>query len=349
MFADRARIYVRSGKGGDGHVSFRREKYVPSGGPDGGDGGRGGDVIFQVDEGLNTLTDFRHVRKYKAGDGQEGGKRNCRGKDGDDIIIKVPEGTVIKEAQSIDHWEPIEDYLQHPVSTTVLVLIHKHKKIDKRKNVFKQIAKIGVSFESSPLKDSEYGTWVAQYLKQHGYNISPQPLALLTESLGQNLNLIANELEKFFINLPKGSTITEDEIEKYIGINKDYNVFRFGDALFARDPIWTRKLCNYARKHPKDFPLQLVIPQLYKQFSKVLLVHHARNKNTPMAELARNMGINPYFLRQYESAANRYAYKETSAVLRLLLRYDARAKGIGFSMESADLLDELSFRILHVL
>ena len=100
MFADRARIFVRSGKGGDGHVSFRREKYVPNGGPDGGDGGRGGDVIFQVDEGLNTLTDFRHVRKYKAGDGQEGGKRNCRGKDGEDIILRVPEGTVIKEAAS---------------------------------------------------------------------------------------------------------------------------------------------------------------------------------------------------------------------------------------------------------
>lgn len=100
MFADRARIFIRSGKGGDGHVSFRREKYVPNGGPDGGDGGRGGDVIFQVDEGLNTLTDFRHVRKYKAGDGQEGGKRNCRGKDGEDIILKVPEGTVIKEAAS---------------------------------------------------------------------------------------------------------------------------------------------------------------------------------------------------------------------------------------------------------
>ena len=100
MFADRARIYVRSGKGGDGHVSFRREKYVPNGGPDGGYGGRGGDVIVQVYEGLNTLTDFRHVRKYKAVDGQEGGKRNCRGKDGEDIIIKVPEGTVIKEAES---------------------------------------------------------------------------------------------------------------------------------------------------------------------------------------------------------------------------------------------------------
>ncbi len=100
MFADRAKIYARSGKGGDGHVSFRREKYVPNGGPDGGDGGRGGDVIFEVDDGLNTLIDLRHIRKYKAGDGEPGDKRNCRGRDGQDIVIKVPEGTVIKEAES---------------------------------------------------------------------------------------------------------------------------------------------------------------------------------------------------------------------------------------------------------
>lgn len=100
MFADRARIFVRSGKGGDGHVSFRREKYVPNGGPDGGDGGHGGDVIFEVDEGLNTLIDFRHIRKYRAEDGEEGGKKNCRGKDGKDIVIKVPAGTVVKEAES---------------------------------------------------------------------------------------------------------------------------------------------------------------------------------------------------------------------------------------------------------
>lgn len=100
MFADRAKIYIRSGKGGDGHVSFRREKYVPNGGPDGGDGGTGGDVIFTVDEGLNTLTDFRHIRKYCAQDGAVGGKRNCRGKDGEDMIIKVPAGTVIKDAET---------------------------------------------------------------------------------------------------------------------------------------------------------------------------------------------------------------------------------------------------------
>ena len=100
MFADSAKIYIRSGKGGDGHVSFRRELYVPNGGPDGGDGGRGGDVIFEVDEGLNTLTDFRHVRKYVAGDGEQGGKRRCHGADGEDLIVKVPEGTVIKDFES---------------------------------------------------------------------------------------------------------------------------------------------------------------------------------------------------------------------------------------------------------
>lgn len=100
MFADRARIIISSGKGGDGHVSFRREKYVPDGGPDGGDGGRGGDVYLVVDDGLNTLIDFKHKRKYAAGNGENGGKRNCRGKDGEDCIIKVPRGTVVKEADT---------------------------------------------------------------------------------------------------------------------------------------------------------------------------------------------------------------------------------------------------------
>lgn len=100
MFADSAKIYIRSGKGGDGHVSFRRELYVAAGGPDGGDGGRGGDLIFEVDPGMNTLNDFRHIRKYVAGDGQPGGRRRCHGADGADLVVKVPEGTVVKEAET---------------------------------------------------------------------------------------------------------------------------------------------------------------------------------------------------------------------------------------------------------
>lgn len=100
MFADRAKIMIRSGKGGDGHVSFRREKFVPDGGPDGGDGGKGGDVIFEVDGNTNTLIAYRHHRKFSATDGEAGRKKRQHGADGEDIILKVPEGTVVKLAQT---------------------------------------------------------------------------------------------------------------------------------------------------------------------------------------------------------------------------------------------------------
>ena len=100
MFADRAKIIIKSGKGGNGHISFRREKYVPNGGPDGGDGGKGGDIIFQADEGINTLSDYRHKRKFSAQNGEDGGKKNCHGKNGEDLILKVPQGTVVKDAAS---------------------------------------------------------------------------------------------------------------------------------------------------------------------------------------------------------------------------------------------------------
>ena len=100
MFADRAKIIVRSGKGGDGHVSFRREKFVASGGPDGGDGGKGGDVVFVVDDGLNTLIDYRHRRKFSATDGEPGGKKRCHGADGQDLVLRVPAGTVIRLAET---------------------------------------------------------------------------------------------------------------------------------------------------------------------------------------------------------------------------------------------------------
>ena len=100
MFADRAKIIIRSGKGGDGHVSFRREKFVPDGGPDGGDGGRGGDVIFEVDNNTNTLMTYRHHRKFSATDGEDGRKKRQHGADGEDIVLRVPEGTVVKLAET---------------------------------------------------------------------------------------------------------------------------------------------------------------------------------------------------------------------------------------------------------
>ncbi len=99
-FADTAKITIKSGKGGDGHISFRRELFVPNGGPDGGDGGKGGDLIFEVDKGMTTLGEFRMKRKYAAEDGEQGGKKRCHGKNGKDLVVKVPYGTVVKEAKT---------------------------------------------------------------------------------------------------------------------------------------------------------------------------------------------------------------------------------------------------------
>lgn len=100
MFVDKAKILIKAGNGGDGAVAFHREKYVASGGPDGGDGGRGGNIVFQVDDNISTLADFRYKRKYKAQNGENGRGSRCNGKKAPDLIIKVPRGTVIREVES---------------------------------------------------------------------------------------------------------------------------------------------------------------------------------------------------------------------------------------------------------
>lgn len=100
MFIDTAKVFIKSGKGGDGAISFRREKYVPLGGPDGGDGGRGGSIIFQVETGITTLLDFKYKKKFIAESGSNGGGQKCYGKDGENLYIKVPMGTIIREAES---------------------------------------------------------------------------------------------------------------------------------------------------------------------------------------------------------------------------------------------------------
>ena len=115
MFIDKAKIFIKAGKGGNGAISFRREKYVAAGGPDGGDGGRGGNVVFRVELGMTTLMDFKYKRKYAAQNGEDGQRRRRKGKSGDDIIIKVPQGTVVRDVESnriiADLSTPDKDYV----------------------------------------------------------------------------------------------------------------------------------------------------------------------------------------------------------------------------------------------
>ena len=122
MFVDVAKITIKAGKGGDGAVSFHREKFVAAGGPDGGDGGRGGNVVFVADDNLSTLMDFRYKRKYVAEAGQNGGAARCTGKNAPDLIIRVPRGTLVKEANTGLVMADISG--SEPVVVAKLSLIH---------------------------------------------------------------------------------------------------------------------------------------------------------------------------------------------------------------------------------
>ncbi|MCM1530940.1 MAG: DNA polymerase III subunit delta [Bacteroides sp.] len=254
---------------------------------------------------------------------------------------------LVKEAQAIDRWEAVEEYLQKPVESTVLVFCHKHKKIDKRKSVFKLFDKAGVCFESAPLKDKDYMPWIEGYLKENGYGVQPQALALLSESLGGSLNMIANELNKLFVNLPQGTAITEDHVEQFVGINKEYNPFALEKALAMRDLVGCRKICNHIKQNPKDFPLPPLMAIIYRLYARIIQVHSLKGRGTPRNEWAATLGVNPYFMGQYETAASRYSYRETAAILQIVKTYDLKSKGYGGNLSHEAFIDELCFRLLH--
>lgn len=254
---------------------------------------------------------------------------------------------MVKEAQAIDRWDAVENYLQNPVQSTVLVFCHKHKKIDKRKSVFKLFDKAGVCFESAPLKDKDYMPWMENYLKENGYSVEPQALALMSETLGGNLSMVANELGKLFVNLPQGATVSEDDVEKYVGINKEYNNFALEKALAMRDVTACRKICNHIRKNPKEFPLPPLMGVVYRLYARIMQVHALRGRGTPRNEWAATIGVAPYFLGQYETAASRYSYRETAVILQVIKTYDLKSKGFGGNLSHEAFIDELCFRLLH--
>lgn len=254
---------------------------------------------------------------------------------------------LIKEAQNIDQWDIVEEYLQKPVESTVLVFCHKHKKIDKRKTVFKTFDKVASCFESVPLKDNEYLPWIENHLKEHGYGVQPQALALLSESLGGNLNMVANELNKLFVTLPQGTVVNEDHVEKYVGINKEYNNFSLEKALAMRDLVACRKICNHIRKNPKDFPLPPLMVLIYRLYARIIQIHALKGRGVPRNEWAGIIGVAPYFIGQYETAATRYSYRETAVILQTIKIYDLKSKGFGGNLSHEAFIDELCFRLLH--
>ena len=254
---------------------------------------------------------------------------------------------IIKEAQLIKEWDNLIHYLSNPLKSTILVFCYKYGTPDKRKKWVQEISKVGVVYESVKLRDYEIGAWITKYCKSKNVNIDDKAVAMLSEFLGTDLSKLVNELEKLVLTKTADiQRITPELVEKNIGISKDFNVFELQAALINKDVLKANRIIRYFSENKKSNPLVLVLAQLFKFFSDLMLYHYLPDKN--QSAVAAELKINPYFVKDYQKAAQSFGAWKTMNIISFIRETDARYKGIDNpSTDEADLMKELIFKILH--
>lgn len=263
-------------------------------------------------------------------------------------VVLVKEAQDMKWGKDDDNKksiDPVLSYLENPLPSTILVFCYKYGKFDKRKKTYKAIEKNGLIFESATLYDNKVPAWVEGFVSDKGYKMNQQGSAMIAEYLGNDLSKIANELEKLMLNVSAGQEITLKHIQDNIGISKEYNVFELQTALTKKDAYKVNQIINYFEANPKSNPIVLVLGNLNNFFSKVLVYHYVKDK-TPQ-NLAREMGVNPYFIKDYEQAARNYPLGKIFQVISYLREYDLKSKGVESNAPHGELMKELMFKILH--
>ena len=259
---------------------------------------------------------------------------------------------LVKEAQGLK-WKGEQDvemfakYAENPTPTTILVIAYKHGKLDKRTKLYKTIEIAGIAFESARLYDNKIAPWIVEELQQEGRKIHPQAAALMAEYLGTDLSKVANEVQKLILNVPKDQEISVNDIEQNIGISKDFNVFELNNALGKRDALKAIQIVDYFAANPKSNPAIVVMGTLFGYFSKVLKYHYLSDKSPQTA--ARELGVSPFFVKDYEIAARNFNKLKLFQVMTVLKDYDLKFKGLdaGPNTSDGDLLRELIFKILN--
>ncbi len=253
---------------------------------------------------------------------------------------------IIKEAHHIKNIEDLLPYIQQPLSSTILVVCYKYKSLDKRTKLYKELSKASLVFEGKKLYDNEIPGWIANYVNQRGYKISPHAVQLLADHMGSNLGKIVNEVQKLFINLNKGNEITVKVIEENIGISKDYNIFELQNALGSKNNQKAYQIVKYFADNPKSNPFVLTSGVLYQFFAKILLYHSLRDKSPRNAAI--ELSINSFFVKDYAIAARNYPKEKAIACIGLLRKYDLMSKGLNNeTTDNGELLKELTYKILN--
>ena len=254
---------------------------------------------------------------------------------------------VVKEAQTLKEIDKLVHYVKNPLKSTILVINYKYKKLDKRKELAKVIDKNGILFESPKVSDYKIPDWIITHITKKGYEIDQKTANLLNEFLGNDLEKLENETEKLIALLQgQDKKVTSQMVEKYIGISKDYNNFELQKAFVNNDVVKANRIINYFSKNPKDHHINLTISILYNFFSKVMAFHSIKDKSRN--NVASVLGINPYWVKEYQVASKRFPVNKTIAVISLLREYDMKSKGMGnVSTPQGELLREMVYKIMH--
>ena len=229
--------------------------------------------------------------------------------------------------------------------STILVVSYKDKKIDGRTKFAKLLKEHGVLLSTKKIYENQLPQWTEEIVNNHGYEISRKAIMLLVDHIGNDLSRIENEIEKILVNLGKRKTINEDDIEQFIGISKEFNVFEFQNALAAKDLSNCIRIVQYFEDNPKAAPIQLILPSLYSFFSKLYMIHglNSRDEKT----VAASLGVNPFFVKDYLKAVNAYSFPEVEKAILLLHHYNLRSVGVAdIGTEDASLLKEMVYKII---
>ncbi len=254
---------------------------------------------------------------------------------------------IVKEAQDLIRTiDKLESYADKPMETTVLVFCYKYKTLDKRKKLTKLLAKNGIVYESKKLYENQVGEWIKRVLSGKKYAIEPKANAMLVEFLGTDLSKINNELEKLQIILPVGSTITPKHIEENIGFSKDFNVFELRKALGERNQLKAYTIAENFAQNPKDNPMVVTTSLVFGFFIQLLKYHGLKDRNPK--NVAAVLGVNPFFLKEYDVALKNYPMKKVSQIVGALRDIDVKSKGVGANaMSQSDLLREMLYKIFN--
>ncbi len=252
---------------------------------------------------------------------------------------------LLKEAQHMKDIDKLEGYVENPLTSTVFVVSYKEKKVDARTKFAKTLKSKGEVFTTKKMYDNQLPQWASEMVQQHGLSINQKALALLVDHIGNDLSRIQNEIEKLAVNLGSRKNITEDDIEQYIGVSKEFNVFELQDALAKKNLPKAIRIIQYFGSNPKAAPIQLILPSLYSFFSKVYMIFGAGTNDEKA--IASAVGVNPYFVKDYLAAARNYGDNGVERILLLLHQYNLRSIGVhDAGTEDADLMKELVVKMM---